>query len=215
MERLVPTLAPRAQWSVHVHVDRYTLEAIVEELYGRAGAERGDVWLPSQIARKLGIRLTRTPNAIARGALGRLGDTPVVSVRAGLPRAIEEWTIGHELGHWMGLTRDEELACDFVGAAVQMRRRPFLRALNEHRDEWHRLGPLFRATSTSAALRAAELEERALAVVTPSRVYPRLIQLSDLEIRRLARVGGPGLARTRLVDDRRRVVLEATEIEAI
>lgn len=197
-------------------MDRYTLEAIVEELYGRAGAEAGDVWTPSRLAKKLGIRIVRSANAQTRGALAVVDGVPTIVVKAGLPRAIEEWTIGHELGHWMGLTRDEEPEADYVGAAIQMRRRPYLRALNEHRDEWHLLGPLFRATSTSAARRAGELEDRAIAVVTPTRVYSWLIHLPANEIRRLAtaRKLGPGLARTRLVDDRRRVVLEATEIES-
>lgn len=135
------------------------------------------------------------------------------AVRAGLPRAIEEWTIGHELGHWAGLGQDEEAAANYVGAALQMPRRAFLRALAERPDAWHELGPLFGATSTSAAIRAAELEDRALAVVTPGRVYPHLIHLPEPEIRRLARDGAPGLARTRLEDDPRRIVLEAEIVD--
>ena len=195
-------------------VDRYQLEGLVEEAYGRAGADDADAWTPSRLARKLGLRLIRVPNAIERGRLSRIGDTPTIAVRAGLPRTIEEWTIGHELGHHLGLEQDEERAADYFGAAIQMRRRPFLRALHDRRDAWHELGPLFGAKSTSAALRASELEDRPMAVITPGRVYARLIHLPDLEIRRLARVGGPGLARTRLADDRKRVVLEATEIES-
>lgn len=186
----------------------------MEELYGRAGADSHDVWTPSQLARKLGVRVIRVANAIARGHLAYVAGRPVIAVRAGLPRAIEEWTIGHELGHYLGLGQDEERAADYLGAAIQMRRRPFLRALHDRRDAWHELGPLFGATSTSAARRAAELEDRALAVITPGRVYPHLIHLPEHEIRRLSRVGGPGLVRTKLEDDRRRIVLEATEIAA-
>ncbi len=107
------------------------------------------------------------------------------------------------------LGQDEEAAANYVGAALQMPRRAFLRALAERPDAWHELGPLFGATSTSAAIRAAELEDRALAVVTPGRVYPHLIHLPEPEIRRLARDGATGLARTRLEDDPRRIVLEA------
>ena len=194
--------------------DAYELEGIVEELYGRAGAEPCDAWAPSRLARELGVRVFEVPAQRARGVLGNLNGSPIVSVRAGLPRPIREWTIGHELGHLAGLSQDEEREADYVGAAIAMRRRPFLRALAAHGDAWHLLGPLFRATSTSAALRAAELEGRALAVVTPSRVYPRLIHLPDAEIRRLARVGGPGLACVALVDDHRRIVLEAREVES-
>lgn len=190
-------------------MDRYTLEAIVDEIYGRAGADPCAVVRPSRLARALGLLLVRVPGQRPRG----LYDGHRIAVRAGLPRAIEEWTIGHELGHWAGLGQDDEASANYVGAALQMPRRAFLRALAERPDAWHELGPLFGATSTSAAIRAAELEDRALAVVTPGRVYPRLIHLPDPEIRRLARDGGPGLSRTRLEDDPRRIVLEAIEID--
>jgi len=194
-------------------VDAYTLEGIVEEIYGRARVGADETHRPSTLARKLGVRIIRVPHALARGRFAVVRGVPTIAVRAGLPRAIEEWTIGHELAHYIGLDQDAEREADYVGAALQMRRRPFLRALHDRRDAWHELGPLFGATSTSAARRAAELEDRALAVVTPARVYPWLIHLPEDEIRRLARVGGPGLARTRLEDDRRRIVLEAVEIE--
>lgn len=194
-------------------MDAYELEGIVEEAYGRAGAEAWDVWRPSTIARRMGIRLLRVPHALARGRLAVVHGVPTIAVRAGLPRPIEEWTIGHEIAHHLGLGPEQEREADYVGAALQMRRRPFLRALHERRDEWHVLGPLFGATSTSAARRAAELEDRALAVVTPARVYPHLIHLPDGEIRRLARSGGPGIVRAQLEDDRRRIVLEALTID--
>jgi hypothetical protein len=190
-------------------VDSYELEGMAEEAYARAGGSPSDVWRPSTIARRLGIQLMREPNSMARGRITLDGDCPRITVRAGLPRPIEEWTIGHEIGHFLGLRQDQEREADYFGAALQMRRRPFLRALYQRGNAWHELGPIFGATSTSAALRAAELEERAMAIVTPARVYPHLIQLPEHEIRRLARVGGPGLARTQLEDDRRRIVLEA------
>jgi hypothetical protein len=194
-------------------LDHITLEGLVEDLYGRAGASPDDVWSPSKLARKLGVRVVEVPGMLERGKLSRLGDAPLIAIRARLPLEIGEWTIGHELGHLAGLDAEEERACDYVGAAIQMRRRPFLRALHEHRDAWHELAERFETTSTSAALRAAELEERALAVITPARVYPRAIYLPDHEIRRIARVGGPGIVRARLVDDRRRIVVEAREVE--
>jgi hypothetical protein len=192
-------------------VDAYALEGVVEEMYGRADAAPGDVWMPTRLARRLGVRVVRIRGAVDRGRLSRVNGEPVIGVRAGLPTAIEEWTVGHELGHLFGVV--DEAACDYVGAAIPMRRRPFLRALHDLGDAWHLLGERFGATSTSAALRAAELEERALAVVTPKRVYPRLIHLPDEAIRRLARHGAPGIVRAKLVDEPRRTVVEAREVE--
>lgn len=52
-----------------------------------------------------------------------------------------------------------------------------------------------------------------MAVVTPQRVYPRLIHLPDAEIRKLARHGAPGIVRAKLVDEPRRTVLEARVVE--
>lgn len=189
-------------------MDAYELDGIVEEIYGRAGAGPDDAWTPTKLARALGVQLEREVGLPCRGVF-LPGPPPTIRTRSGLPRAIEEWTRGHELGHMFGIEAWHERECDYVGAALQMRRRPFLRALAQHGDAWHVLARLFGVTSTSAALRAAELEGRALAVVTPQRVYPRAIYLPDRAIRTLALHGGPGIVRAPLEDDRKRIVLEA------
>ena len=132
-----------------------------------------------------------------------------IDVRASLPPEIAQWAVGHELGHVAGLTDERE--CDYVGAAIQAPRRPFLQALAELGDDWPALGECFGITSTSAVLRAGELTGRALAVVTPRRVYGRgeAFWPDETTLRHWARHGGPGLAKARLRDDLRRVVVEA------
>lgn len=194
-------------------VDTYELEWVVEDLYRRAGAQAGDVWAPSELARRiLGREAIVLVRGLAPRALLAEVDEPsgwVVRVRRGLPLPIEEWSIGHELAHLAGVV--DERAADYIGAAIQMRRAPFLVAMAEHGEAWHELAERFGTTSTSAALRAAELEQRALAVVTPQRVYARHIHAAPEEVRALARHGGPGIRRARLEDAPKRIVLEADE----
>lgn len=194
-------------------MDTYELEWVVEDLYRRAGAQPGDVWAPSDLARRiLGPEAIVRVRGLAPRAVLVEVDGPgawVVRVRRGLPPPIEEWSVGHELAHLAGVV--DERAADYIGAAIQMRRGPFLAALGAHGEAWHKLAERFGTTSTSAALRAAELEERALAVVTPQRVYARHIHAAPEEVRALALRGGPGIRRVRLEDAPKRIVLEADD----
>lgn len=203
---------------------RYQGEAAVDALLARAGVPTGEVASPLYIARRvLGagcIIRTRSP---LLGSLGRLGEQWLVSVRAGLPDAIALWVVGHELAHWergtacgRGTSRadaSEEAICDYAGAALQMPRAAFQRRLHEigGARPWRQLALDFGTTETSAALRAGEVEERAIAVVCPHRVYARAPGWwswpIEQQLRALARRGGPMVARARLRDDPRRVVL--------
>lgn len=191
------------------------LEGLVEDLYDRAGARRDEAWLPSTLAEVLGVPVDRVANL---KALAKLEPDPydperrLIQVRRTLPPEIAEWAVGHELGHWAGLT--DERACNYVGAALLLRRRPFLAALRSGED-WATIAEAFGTTSTSAVLRAGELEGRPLAVVTPGRVYARGVAEWPDEgtIRRWARQGGPGIRRAVLRDDPRRIVIEGLEDE--
>lgn len=190
-------------------MDPWDGEKAVEEIYRRAGAPDDEAWLASRLARALGHPVRTVGNM---KALAKLSEGEIL-VRRTLPAAIAEWAVGHELGHLVGV-RSERL-CNFIGAAVLMRRRPFLAALGEHPDEWELLAELFGTDSTAVVLRAAELTGRPLAVVTPSRVYARgRAEWPDEQtLRAWARNGAPGLRRAVLRDDRRRVVLEGLEDE--
>lgn len=179
------------------------IEGLAEALYRELGAEPDDVWLPSEIARRLGLTVERTKRARARGAY-RNG---VIFVSPGLLPAIEEWTLGHEIGHVRGIVGERE--CDLFGAALQMRRGPWRRALREHGEAWHELGPRFTALSTSAALRFGETEGVPVAVVGPRVLYMRNMLVTPSKVRELAKHGGPGIRRASLVDAPDRVVLIA------
>lgn len=185
------------------------VETMAEALYRELGARPGDVWPPSEIAERLGLTVVRSARARARGRFD--ARTRTITVQANLPAPIEEWTIGHEIGHARGLTN--ERACDLFGACLQMRRGPFAVAMSEHGEAWHELAERFGVTSTSAALRAAEIDRIPLAVVLPGRgLYMRNIQADRDTVRRLARHGGPGIRRAELADDPGRiVVIAATE----
>lgn len=196
-------------------MDAPDLELVVEDLYRRAGATDGDVWLPSRLARVLlGRPVLTVPNLKAYASLSRVQDRDVIAVRRTLPSAIAEWAIGHELAHWAGVVDERE--ANYVGAAILLRRRPFLRALYATEGDWAELAETFGTTSTSAVLRAGELEGRPLAVVTPARVYARgnAAWPDEGTLRRWARQGRPGVRRAKLRDDPRRVVLEGVEGEA-
>ena len=90
----------------------------------------------------------------------------------------------------------------------------FRAALRVHGRDFRALAGAFVASETTMALRDAELHRLARVVVAPnlrvrgpeSFVWPpeRIIRVWALE-------GGPGLARTRLTDDPRRVVLDVDE----
>lgn len=190
-------------------VDTWDGEKAVEEIYRRAHAPEDEAWLASRLARAI---LGRPVRGVANlKALAKLTDDGEILVRRTLPAPIAEWAVGHELGHVVGV-RSERL-CNFIGAAVLMRRVPFLVALGEHPDEWELLAEMFGSDSTAVVLRAAELTGRPLAVVTPSRVYARgRAEWPDEQtLRHWARNGAPGLRRAVLRDDRRRVVLEGLE----
>lgn len=194
-------------------VDTWEGEQAVEEIYRLAGAADDEAWLPSRLAR---VILGRPVRAVANlKPLARLeeheGRREIV-VRRTLPSPIAEWAVGHELGHLVGI-RSERMA-SYVGAAILLRRAPFLRALTEG-EPWHVLAERFGTTSTSVVLRAAELTGRPIAVVTPAHVYARgeAAWPDEQTLRQWARHGAPGIRRAVLRDEPRRVVLEADEDE--
>lgn len=187
------------------------LDRLVEDLYARAHAGPWDVWRPSKLARALlgPTSLVLVPHLRELAQVSMVLGQSVIAVRSRLPAPIREWAIGHELGHWAGLT--DETECDYVGAAIQMRRRPFLNAQNSDRDAWLTHASRFCVTTTSAVLRAGETEGRPFVVVTPGRVYARgeAEWPAESTLRMWARRGGgPGVRAAKLPDDPKRVVLE-------
>lgn len=189
-------------------IDRSVYEPHVEALYEAAHAGPDEVWRPS----KLALELFGHPGVVFRenipelGWLARRGDRRVVVVQAGLSRPILEWVVGHELGHWIRGTEhgdpQEELICDYIGAAIQMRRSVFLRRARVSRRSLPQLAFEFGTTQTSVALRLGETDRWAVAVVLPQRIYARgaLEHVDHALLREWSLSGRPGLRRTMLTD---------------
>lgn len=192
------------------------LEGTVAQIYLAAGADPDMAERPSDLAEWLfGEENVGVGDCgKARGAIfeGVAGWIVMVSPRVRPEN--RQWVIGHELAHWARQTscatssRAEERACDYVGAALQMPRRPFLAALAELGRDYQALGARFGATAESAALRVGELTGEGLLMSTPAGIYAR----GDVDVdrdtaARLVRDGGPGLIR--VVLGRKRVVVRA------
>lgn len=195
------------------------LEGCVEALYRLAGFDDDAVDFPSRVARRLlgPEAIVRVPGLKTFAALSRVNGEARIAVRQSLSQPRREHAIGHELGHWV-LERegcdgeDLEGACDFIGAAIQTRRRVF-REVAKHRD-WTQLALDFSTTETLVALRYGETTGTPLAVVAPHAVRVRGDDFSwpeADEIRKRAKSRSiiPGVAKARLRDDPRRVVLVA------
>lgn len=177
-------------------------------------AQSDEIGAPSRVARALGIDVAYVTGMIDRGGLARHGERWFIGIRRSLPEAYREHTIGHELAHWWARTNgvvDSEEQADYVGAALLMPRAAFTERAQATGCDLSALAAAFATTETAAALRLGELWREPLAVVAPSSVRvrgPEEWSWPDTDtVRRWARNGRPGLSKTRLQDDRRRVVL--------
>lgn len=195
--------------------DTSDLECIVERIYREAGAGPDDVWRPSRIARALfgPDVLYLVPDVPGHAQLTRMHGGPVIAVRKGLSPAYRDHAIAHELGHWAleleGVPHDEhtENACDFIGAALITRRRPFARVA---RHDYRQLALDFRTTETLVALRVGEVLNEPVAVVSPHLVRARGEGWRSLQtIRLYAHETPAGLVKVRLHDEPQRVALHA------
>ena len=131
--------------------------------------------------------------------------------------------LAHEVGHWALLRAgyvgdDEERHADYIAGALIAPRRAFLAALLELGPNLPALAERFRTTESLIALRRGEVTALPTALVRPGLVRVRsqleFVWPSEAMIRRWAQGTPPkGLAKTRLTDDRRRVVLTGEELE--
>lgn len=209
-------------------MDPIKLELLAEDLYKRARLDPTTSASTVRLARVLlgdtAIELVPRHALRTPAMLARVGERWRIFVRRPITPQDLAFLCGHELAHW-ALRRegyhepDEEAAADYLGACLVAPRRAFLSALRDRNEDLSELARVFVATESLCALRTGETTGRVLALVSPSLVRVRGLRPfewgDEATIRRLARRGGPGLARTRLRDDPRRVVLTAEDLDAV
>lgn len=204
--------------------EQLELEGIAEAAYQEAALDPDRPHVPRLARALLGASaIQRGPRPLhTTAALVRVGDDWRIVLRRGLPTTYALFAIAHELGHWLlgrhGLhVEDEERAADYLGGALLAPRRAFMAARRLVGEDLTALADAFATTETGAALRLGEVTGKPLAVVAPSMVRVRgpkeWAWPDESTLRRWARRPAPWLRKTILVDDPRRVVLDADEVE--
>lgn len=198
-------------------LDHRLLDAIAEARYVGVGLDPLEPNVGRLIVALLGPKaLTYGPRpTTGPAALHRVGSQYRIAVSSKLPRHEATFFASHELAHWIlreeGLDDRDEAAADYLGAALLAPRRGFLTAMRAGL-ELPELAARFGTTETGAALRIGETTGRPLVVVAPTHTRRRgsesFVWPPDPTLRTWARRGHPGLARVKLGDDPRRVVLE-------
>jgi hypothetical protein len=202
------------------------LEGLAEALYREAGFEPDEPESPVAIARKVigadaveivppgALRFTPAQLALVNGRWR-------IFVRRSEPQALT-FSVAHELAHW-ALRRegyqgqDEERLADYLGACLIAPAAAFARAVKAVGDDMAELSEIFGTTQSLVALRWGERTSTPLALVRPGLVRVRsqleFVWPDERTIRRWAHGTPPkGLAKTKLTDDPRRVLLMADEL---
>jgi len=204
-------------------LDTTEVEGLAVEFYRRL---RLDPAVPVDTFRL--ARLLLGPGTIERGT-AIVGEAAKVFTVNGKRRiavsrklAVEyaQFFVGHELGHIVcdeiGYREDDiERVCDMFGAAV-MAPIPAVHALLRIFGRDHEaIADELVSTQTHAALRVAEVLRIPRAIITPARVYARgpeeFVWGPEDELRKLARRERPGVSKSRLTDDPKRIVIDVDE----
>ncbi len=192
-------------------------------VYGRAGFELDEVPAATKLARRLGVAIRRVEGYLVRGGNActiTLHGVRTICLRRRLTRVAARFAICHELAEIrlieLGYQElDVEDRADELGAALACPRDAFRSAVRAHgRLDFEQLALDFTTDETCAALRVGEVVGVPLAVVAPRRVRVRggpCEWPDERTLRRVARTGGPGVARAVLRDDPRRIVLVAED----
>jgi hypothetical protein len=190
------------------------IEGTALALYRRAGLEPDAPADPIDLAeRLLGVGCVRYAHASdlpGVAALVRVGGSFRIYLRGRASAQRQAFGVLHELGHVAAGFDAPEQACDAIAAALWMPRPAFQRAAREHGADWASLARRFGATESAVSLRWGEAIGEPLVLVAPRTVRVRGEEYEwppETLLRQLSRSELPGLARARLSDDSRRIVL--------
>jgi hypothetical protein len=202
------------------------LEQLAAQTYERAGLDPARPVSPMRLARMLlGEDAITRPIALtgAPASLYYLNGTARIAVKKSVPIEYARFFVGHELGHLIvekegGYDGDDlEVCCDYFGAALMAPRAAIVAMQRSFGFDLPAIAHAAGSTQTWAALRCAEVLRMPLAVIAPKirvRGPDEWVWPDEDTLRRWARNPRSlprGLAKTRLTDDDRRVVLLADD----
>lgn len=184
-----------------------------------ARIDRDELVRPSELAQRLGLEVYQSKGLKLRrdAELAAWGGKRYIALRSGVAVERARFAIFHELAEYAlrnQIEGDIEQACNAIAGALAMPRRPFLAAIRDVGDDPNALAPVFKVTPTAAALRLGETTQVPLAALTPSWLWIRgraIVWPHEAELRRIARVGRPGLRRVAL--EPRRVALIVEDLD--
>lgn len=196
-------------------------DAVQRELYQRAGLDPDEPANMLALAKGLGLEVAimhpaRFPGD---GALVRTYDRWRIFIRGRIDRERKRFALAHEIAEWALRSELDECiedACDVIAGALIAPGRPFAARRREVGHDWEQLALPFGMTQSSAVLRVGETGGPPLALVAKIvRVRgPESFMWPDVAtLRRWAIKPPPGLAKTRLTDDRTRTALLAEQLE--
>lgn len=141
----------------------------------------------------------------------------VIGVRRGIAAPRARWLIAHELGHWwhdrIGYRgEDIEARCDALGAALIAPRPAWQHVRRAVGCGIKDLAGALATTQSLVLLRRGECEGEPVALVQPRRVLVRGADWGWPDpdtMRRVAKVGAPGVRRVRITDEWKRSGLMA------
>lgn len=203
----------------HRTMDVAAIEGAAIETYERCGLDPSRPVSTFRIAKALlGPDAIERPKLMigAPAALITVDGRRRIAIKRSIPIEYARFFCGHELGHLVleergGYVSDDlELACDFFGAAL-MAPRPAIYGLQRAFGfDLPEIASAAGGSETWAALRVGEVLRIPLAVVAQTvrvRGPEEWVWPEEGTLRRWARRPPTGLAKTRLTDDPRRVVL--------
>lgn len=198
-------------------MEEWEIEGLAEGAIRSAGLDPEEPQDAVALARRLVGPVRRMPASGLPGdaVLARVNGERRIYVRGKLTPVRLRWAVLHEcaealLDHEGYREPDVELVADRLAASLGAPMRAALRACREVGSSWSELADALAATESCAALRFGEVTHAPLALVTPCLVRYRgeeFVWPSEGALR--SKAPGPGLAKTRLRDDRTRAVVSA------